>query len=139
MDDFAIFEDSQHMFAWSSAKPAEIIRFPAEDLVSNSLPGSTLRQILCSGEPKYLTGARKQADDPNQVIMTRMGVAFETRFVIDRPNGVQEEVSGISALICQNLDRQEELTIRLEFTPGGNLSEVEASLAVKLYEDPRAG
>jgi len=135
MDDFSIFDDSTLMFMWSSATPAEIIRFYADNVVSNSLPGSKLFQIECLGEPRYLTGAKKKPDDPDHVIMARMGIAFQTRLVIDKPDGSREEVSGVSALICQNLDHQEDLTIWLEFFPDGNLDEIEESLKTKVYEE----
>jgi hypothetical protein len=135
MDDFSGFDDSTQMYAWSSAPVSEMVRFYIENAVGNVFPGAKVDRVVCAEEPRYLSGAKKQDSDPDHVILVRVGAVFPTGILFTTSDGAKRQVQGVSTMICQNLDAPGNQSVWLEFTPNGDIDELEKLLPVKIYKD----
>lgn len=134
LDDFRIFDHSAHMLFWLGDEPFKAIRTEIESGFARQDPGCSVESIKCSGQPYFLTGARKDPDDPSRVILSRMGVAFQTAVVVITSGAARVELDAVCSIVGTNLDDPENTSLRLDFDIPGDLAEASEALKVKLYE-----
>ena len=134
VDDFSIFDDSKHLFGWTDADPSEIIRFYLADAVEQAYPNSILESILCTAAPRFLSTVKTVEENPAEAVMARLGAVFHALFDIQTEDGVSGTFEGVCTLVCQDLDKPGDQSVWLDFTPGGDLDELEAALPSKLGE-----
>ena len=135
MDDLSGFDSSTQRYAWAAAPPSEMVRSSIEDVVDNVHPGARVDRIICSEQPRYLSGAKEQDDDPDHLILVRVDAVSHTRISFTASDGIQQDVRGVSPMICQNLHAPGHQTIWLELTPHGDIDELEKLLPGTLYRD----
>lgn len=74
-DDFTKLFSTDHFLQWLGHDPAATIRESVAEVVDEQVPGAAVRWMKITDEPRFLTAGRRDADDPDSLIVTRAALA----------------------------------------------------------------
>lgn len=125
------------MFKWLADEPFSAIRADVESLLCQSVVGSRLLSFQVTSTPQWLTGARRDSEDSEHVILVRTGVAFEFALSVQTPTGDVFDVKGVYTWCGYHLDEPEKRKYRNWLDIDGDLAAFgkEGELMLRIYED----
>lgn len=104
MKDFAHLDETKHMLDWLSDDPYEDIFEEAQHMLRQQVEGSSLSSFRVCSQPQWLTAGMEQPDDPDNMILSRTGVAFEFALEVAEPSGQTHQLKGTYSWVGINLD-----------------------------------
>lgn len=135
-DDLSKLDSTAHMLTWFTDDPATALRRQFETWLTTQSPGSVLQWLVVVQEPDWLTGGRRQHDDPSKVIVVRSGFAFPFRLRVRAGSGAEHTLTGVFSWVRWGLDTDTP-TQRVWFDLDGTLETFgnEGALRDRLYAD----
>lgn len=102
-DDFHVLTSPDHYLGWMGDDPATAARREIEGLLRRQVPTATLRWVRLYGEPAFLTGGRRDPDNPNLMVLTRAALAVSFELEVRSANGT-ERLCGVFSWAASGID-----------------------------------
>jgi len=109
-DDFGVLEGTEHML-FGLVDPYAVIRREVARYLEQVVPGLELEQIVCTGEPKWLTIARRHDPTDLELRVTGFGLCSEAMLTFGTGYSSEQAVAVIT-LLCVQWDRPERQLVR---------------------------
>jgi hypothetical protein len=131
-DDFTKLLSTDHFLQWLGDDPAATIRKSVAKIVDEQVPGAAVRWMKITDDPRFLTAARRDADDPDSVIITRAALAAAFAVGVDAPERPHEILWGSYSVAVVGLDRGEQARSRVWFDLWTELDAAEQQLVSRI-------
>jgi hypothetical protein len=102
-DDFTPLTTCNHWLGWLGADPTQEVRDSIERMLREQVPSAKLNWIRLLGEPYFLTGGRRIAEEPSKIIATRAALAVAFELQVSADHGV-ETLTGVFSWVAAALD-----------------------------------
>ncbi|MET8298464.1 hypothetical protein ABZW02_31125 [Streptomyces sp. NPDC005180] len=132
-DDFSKLTDSGHWLGWLAEQPAVAVRASIEEILNTQVAGANLEWIKILDEPRYLTGGRPDPGDPDQLIVTRAGIALSFALSVTSPGHRRETLQGVFSWVAVALDQPGGPKRQVWFDLRADLDWAEAELRERIY------
>ncbi|MGW0436389.1 hypothetical protein ACWDV4_28055 [Micromonospora sp. NPDC003197] len=133
-DDFTELVESNHFLHWLGDDPAKTVRESVADILHQQVPGSTLRWMKITDEPRFLTAGRRDPDDPDKLIVTRAALAASFAIGVDSPPDDYDILWGAYSIAVVGLDRGDQARSRAWFDLWTALDAAERQLRTRITE-----
>ncbi len=104
VDDFSIFEGTEHMF-FGLAEPFAMIREELEEVFVSQIESSRVHAIIAKGEPKFLTIGYRSEPDEGKVVVTHYGVCFQANIDVENDDDRVPELPLTMTVCVGRLDQ----------------------------------
>jgi hypothetical protein len=121
MDDFVKLQETPHMFEWFADEPEAAIRASIEGMLCEQVADSRLERLIVTSEADWLTGGRRQDDDPDKMLLVRAAFAFEFALRVIDPAGTAFDLRGVFTWAIADVDRPGEAKSRQWLDIDGDL------------------
>ena len=122
--DFALLNDTRHMFEWFFETPYKDIWTEVQTILQNQVPGAELRKFTVTAEPDWLTTGKTNPEDESKMIVTMAGFAFAFTLDVFAPERGVDTLQGVFSYAGANLDGPSEARqTQLWLDIGGTLDE----------------
>ena len=101
--DFKKLEQTQHMLEWLSENPFQEMIIALENMFTQQSATTKLLSFKISGEPEWLTGAKK-VEKSEQMVLVRVGLAVPCDFTLKDQTGIHH-LSAIFTWVGTDLDQ----------------------------------
>ncbi|GIH96784.1 hypothetical protein ACFFMN_14840 [Planobispora siamensis] len=137
-DDFTPLTDPDHWLGWLGDDPAEEVRASIAQIPDEQVPGSTLEWVKVLDPPEFLTGGRRDPEDPDKVLVVRAALALPFALSVCPPEGERSVLQGVFSWVAAGLDRPDGRRDRVWFDLGTDLQEAAELLRDRIYslDDP---
>ncbi|WP_435233911.1 hypothetical protein [Micromonospora aurantiaca (nom. illeg.)] len=136
-DDFTKLFSTDHFLQWLGHDPAATIRESVAEVVDEQVPGAAVWWMKITDEPRFLTAGRRDADDPDSLIVTRAALAAAFAIGVDAPARPHEILWGVYSVAVVGLDRGEQARSRAWFDLWTGLDAAEQQLVTRIGDvDP---
>ncbi|WP_101789074.1 hypothetical protein [Nonomuraea indica] len=137
-DDFTPLTDPDHWLGWLGDDPAAAVRASIAEILGEQVPGSVLEWIKVLGTPEFLTGGRRDPDDPDKVVVVRAALALPFALSVCPPGGERSVLQGVFSWAAAGLDRPGGRRDSVWFDLGAGLEEATGLLRDRIYalDDP---
>ncbi|MFI8802755.1 hypothetical protein ACWIF8_01690 [Micromonospora chalcea] len=136
-DDFTKLFSTDHFLQWLGHDPAATIQESVAEIVDEQVPGAAVRWMKITDEPRFLTAGRRDADDPDSLIVTRAALAAAFAIGVDAPARPHEILWGVYSVAVVGLDRGEQARSRVWFDLWTGLDAAEQQLVTRIGDvDP---
>ncbi|MEU9742675.1 hypothetical protein AB0E12_26190 [Micromonospora chersina] len=133
-DDFSRLIATGHFLDWLGDDPAATIRQSVAEIVDQQVPGTTVRWMKITDEPRFLTAGRHAPDDPGSLIVTRAALAASFAVGVDSPPDRYEILWGVYSIAVAGLGRGEQARSRVWFDLWTTLDAAELQLRERITE-----
>ncbi|MER7992293.1 hypothetical protein AB0B62_00875 [Micromonospora chalcea] len=136
-DDFTKLFSTDHFLQWLGHDPAATIQESVTEIVDEQVPGAAVRWMKITDEPRFLTAGRRDADDPDSLIVTRAALAVAFAIGVGAPARPHEILWGVYSVAVVGLDRGEQARSRVWFDLWTGLDAAEQQLVTRIGDvDP---
>ncbi|MEV0143511.1 MULTISPECIES: hypothetical protein [unclassified Nonomuraea] len=97
------------------------------------MPGSVLEWVKVLGTPEFLTGGRRDPDDPDKVLVVRAALALPFALSVRSPGGERSVLQGVFSWAAAGLDRPGGRRDRVWFDLGAGLEDAAGLLRDRIY------
>ena len=134
VDDLTPLSNSDHWLGWLGDNPVAAVRNEVEGMLQQQVSTARLEWIRVLDTPYYLTGGRKQADDPNHLVVTRAALAVPFELEVQATDGV-ERLTGVFSWVATHLDAERSDRVYLDLEPDlWRSEELKIRTHARLYE-----
>jgi hypothetical protein len=133
-DDFTRLTGSDHWLDWLGDDPSATIRAAVAEGLDEQVPGTTLRWMKITDEPRFLTSGRRSPDDPDKLIVTRAALAAAFAIGVDAPSRDFEILWGVYSIVAVGFDRGGEIASQSWFDLWTALDHAEELLRTRIMQ-----
>ncbi len=121
--DFSKLDATKHMLELLSSKPYDVIWSDFEETLQSQVSGAALRRLAVTSDPDWVTVGNREEEDPNQLIVTMMAVAFEFELEVWSDERKFETLNGVYSWAAGNMHDPENRKGRIWSDINGTLDE----------------
>jgi hypothetical protein len=133
-DDFTRLTEPDHWLGWLSDDPALALRESIAGILDEQVSGAVVEWLKVVDEPVFLTGGRRNAEDPERLVVTRAAMAAPFALSVRDPDGSRHVLAGVHSWAAVRLDTPAERRDRVWFDLGLTRDEAAELLQHRIYE-----
>jgi hypothetical protein len=130
-DDFTALTEADHWLDWLGDNPAQAVRDEIARMLRQQVPTAALEWVRLLDKPYFLTGGRKQFNDPNKLIVKRAALAVPFELQVRSEGGV-EQLRGVFSWVATGLNAERNDCAYLDL--GVEMEWASMMLKARIYE-----